>query len=153
MLGFYSVLIFEKIGFNFIDNIIWDKGEVQSKRNSTENLFPGYIKPINCYEHILIFGKNKNSININNHLLKLDAVIKINSKGENKLGHTAPYPEGLVETIFNHIDKTGYLLDPFLGSGTTVISGGKKDIKTVGVELNDTYYDLALNRISDALGD
>lgn len=151
MLGFYSVLIFEQVGFKLIDNIIWDKGEVQSKRNSTENLFPGYIKPINCYEHIFIFSKGEKNINIKNHILKLDSVKKINSKGENKLGHTAPYPESLVETVFNYMDKTGYILDPFLGSGTTVMAGIKNNIKTIGVELNSEYYKLSSNRIKNLL--
>jgi DNA modification methylase len=150
MLGFYSILIFEKAGYTFIDDIIWDKGEVQSKRNSTENLFPGYIKPINCYEHILIFAKKKSSIKLKTRLIGLDTVKKINSKGENKLGHTAPYPEALVKLIFDYIDKSGYLLDPFLGSGTTVIASLKNNIKSVGVELNDNYYNLALDRIKNS---
>ncbi|UTI10777.1 hypothetical protein NFD59_04600 [Staphylococcus epidermidis] len=39
MLGFYSMMIFEIVGFNIIGNDIWDKGEVQSKRNSSSNSF------------------------------------------------------------------------------------------------------------------
>lgn len=56
-LGFLSCLFFEIVGFNLTGNIIWDKGEVQSKRNSTINLFSGYIKPVNCYEHMFILKK------------------------------------------------------------------------------------------------
>lgn len=149
MLGFYSVLIFKKVGFKLIENVIWDKGEVQSKRNSTENLFPGYIKPINCYEHIFVFVKGDKKIDLKTKILKLDSVKKINSKGENKLGHTAPYPEGLVDFIFSHINTRGYILDPFLGSGTTVISGIKNKIKTIGIELNEDYYKLSLKRIKE----
>ena len=151
MLGFYSVLIFKLVGFNFIDNIIWDKGEVQSKRNSTENLYPFYIKPINCYEHILIFGKNIKSINIKNKILILNPVKKINSKGINILGHTAPYPEELVKVIFPFIDKKGYLLDPFLGSGTTIISSMQNSVKCIGIEQSNKYYNLAITRISKHL--
>lgn len=148
MLGFYSAGIFEKVGFTFVDNIIWDKGEVQSKRNSNENLFPGYIKPINSYEHIMIFGKENDSINLESRMLVLDSVKKINSKGENILGHTAPYPEELVSTIFPFMDKESYVLDPFLGSGTTTIACNKNNVKSVGIELNEKYYSLALDRIS-----
>jgi len=147
MLGFYTANIFEKIGFNFIEDIIWDKQEVESKRNSTENLFPGYIKPINCYEHILIFGKECDSIKLKSNFLTLNSVKKINSKGVNILGHTAPYPEELVATIFAHFDQRGYLLDPFLGSGTTIIASKKNHIKSVGIELDERYYYLALERI------
>lgn len=147
MLGFYSAEIFQKIGFKFINNIIWDKGEVQSKRNSNQNLFPGYIKPINSYEHIMIFGKGENSIKLQTKVLALDTVKKINSKGENILGHTAPYPEELVTIIFPFINKVGHLLDPFLGSGTTVLASNKNGIKSVGIELNEKYYFLALERV------
>src|SRR5699024_2337958 len=57
LLGFYSMLIFEIIGFDIVGNDIWDKGEVQSKRNSSSNSFPGFLKPINCYEHIIYVQK------------------------------------------------------------------------------------------------
>jgi len=148
MLGFYSILIFEMVGYKLFDNIIWDKGEVQSKRNSTENIFPSYIKPINCYEHILVFGKNAQRPKITKNILVIDTVKKINSKGENILGHTAPYPEKLVELIFPYLKKDyGYLLDPFLGSGTTVIAGHKNNYKTVGIEINNEYFSLASKRI------
>lgn len=148
MLGFYSIIIFKMVGYDLIGNIIWDKGEVQSKRNSTENIFPTYIKPINCYEHILIFGKNAKKIKLSKNVLLIDTVKKINSKGENMLGHTAPYPEQLVELIFPYVDKNdGYILDPYLGSGTTVIAGYKNKFKTVGIEYNKNYFKLASNRI------
>jgi DNA modification methylase len=152
MLGFYTVMLFQILGFDFLDNIIWNKGEVQSKRNSTENTFPSYIKPINCYEHVLIFGKNVKKIELSKKIFSIDPVKKINSKGENTLGHTAPYPEELVSLIFPFLDNSGgYILDPYLGSGTTVIAGYRNGIKTVGIEYNKNYFDLATKRILKTL--
>ena len=78
MLGFYSCLIFEKAGFNLCGNIIWDKGEVQSKRNSTMNRNSGYVKCINCYEHIFVFRKGKES-KIVSSVQHITPVIKINA--------------------------------------------------------------------------
>lgn len=150
MLGFLSVLIFRLVGYNLMDNLIWYKGEVQSKRNSSENLFPTYVRPINCYEHILIFSKNNINFNCDNNIIYMDTVKKINSKGRNILGHTAPYPEELVSLIFPYIDKSKYILDPFLGSGTTVISCQKKGYKSVGIEINKEYYDLSIKRVEDS---
>lgn len=152
MLGFYSILIFEMVGYKLIDNLIWNKGEVQSKRNSTENIFPSYIKPINCYEHVLIFGKNVKKINFSKKIFSINAVKKINSKGKNILGHTAPYPEEIAGLIFPFLEKNkGYLLDPYLGSGTTVIAGYKKGYKTVGIEYNKDYFKLANERIKNSI--
>ncbi len=153
MLGFYSIMIFEILGYKLLENIIWDKGQVQSKRNSTENIFPSYIKPINCYEHVLIFGKSTQKIKLSKKVFMIDTVRKINSKGENMLGHTAPYPEQIVELILPYIDKdNGYLLDPYLGSGTTIIAGYKNGYKTVGIENNEAYFKLAKKRIETSIG-
>lgn len=148
MLGFYSALIFKIVGFNFVSDIIWDKGEVESKRNSSVNLVSGYLKYVNCYEHVLVFKKEKSEISYSK-VCKIKPVYKINCNGENILGHTAPYPEALVQLIepFIH-DNNKYILDPFLGSGTTGLWCKKNNYNFVGYELNKNYYELAKNRIS-----
>lgn len=147
MLGFYSILIFTIVGFKCNTNIIWDKGEVQSKRNSTPNHYPGYVKPINVYEHMFVFSKLER--NLKTRIAKIDPVIKINSKGENIYGHTAPYPLKLIELLIPFIDdKTKYILDPFLGSGTTLLALYKNGLKGIGIELNSIYYKLSCERIT-----
>lgn len=147
MLGFYSALIFKIVGFDFVSDIIWDKGEVESKRNSSVNLVSGYLKYVNCYEHVLIFKKEKTKTSYSK-VCKIKPVYKINCKGENILGHTAPYPEDIVELIEPFIkDSQKYVLDPFLGSGTTGVWCKKNNYNFVGYELNRDYYDLAKNRI------
>lgn len=148
MLGFYSMLIFDIVGYKLIGNIIWDKGEVQSKRNSTSDHYPGYIKPINAYEHCIVFTKSNHKKIIKTEVKKIDAVKKINSKGENKLGHTAPYPIEIASLISEFIDE-GIILDPFLGSGTTAIALNKPGYATVGIEKDKTYFNLCQKRIRD----
>lgn len=60
-LGAYFIKIFEEEGFTFVDDFIWDKGEVQSQRQKNGNKpYPFYQYPLNCYEHILIFHKHRN---------------------------------------------------------------------------------------------
>ena len=59
-LGAYFTKIFEDIGFTFVDDFIWDKGEVQSERNKNSGTpYPLYQYPLNCYEHILVFHKHR----------------------------------------------------------------------------------------------
>jgi len=56
----YFIVMFEECGFTFVDDIIWDKGEVQSSRHKNGNKpFPFFQYPCNCYEHILIFHKHR----------------------------------------------------------------------------------------------
>lgn len=57
-LGSYFISIMEEIGLIFIDDIIWDKGEPQSKRHLGNPPYPFYQYPVNVYEHILIFRKS-----------------------------------------------------------------------------------------------
>ena len=56
----YFIKIFEECGFRYIDDIIWDKGEVQSSRHKNKSKpWPFYQYCFNCYEHILIFSKHR----------------------------------------------------------------------------------------------
>lgn len=145
-LGFLSCMIFEIVGFNLIENIIWDKGEVHSKRNTTINLASGYVKSINCYEHIFVFAKNKEGKNTRT-LAHISPVIKINSKGKNIYKHTAPYPLELVNLVRPYLNKELYVLDPYVGSGTTLKWCKQNNIKGFGIELNNDYYELCKNYI------
>ena len=147
-LGFLSCLLFEIVGFKVEGNIIWDKGQVQSKRNSTINLNSGYIKEINCYEHVLVLKKG----NLLPHksvseIKRFNPVIKINSKGVNTYKHTAPYPQEMIELLKPFIINDKYVLDPFLGSGTTVKWCKENGYKSIGYELNKEYYELAKKRV------
>ena len=145
-LGFFSYLIFDIVGFNLVGNILWDKGEVQSKRNSTNNLYSGFIKCVNCYEHFLVFRKGQFEF-LSNTVERIVPVIKINSKGENKAKHTAPYPVDLVNLGMPYINKEKYVLDPFLGSGTTLVWCRENGLKGIGFEMNEDYYNLCLENV------
>ena len=57
-LGAMFTMMLQSIGFQYIDDYIWDKGEVQSNRQKGNPPYPYYQYPINCYEHILIFTKH-----------------------------------------------------------------------------------------------
>ena len=51
----------------------------------------------------------------------ISPVIKINSKGENRFGHSAPFPEEIPYRLVRmHTAVNEVVLDPFLGSGTTL---------------------------------
>jgi len=56
----YFIKIFEDCGFTYVDDIIWDKGEVQTSRHKNKSKpWPFYQYCCNCYEHILIFHKHR----------------------------------------------------------------------------------------------
>ena len=217
-LGAYFIKIFEEEGFEFIDDIIWDKGEVESKRQQNNGKdYPFYQYPINCYEHILIFHKHRldknkypcpvcGSLNVNGNsqsgvgvqswecknekcfvrspnnrgkrfsdrtnmmqykyaenenntidkltlkkwrkdIIKFTPVIKINSKGKNTLGHTAPFPNEIPEMAVKYFSYVGEtVLDPFAGSFTTPIVAKNLDRIGIGIELNKTMFEDAITQ-------
>jgi site-specific DNA-methyltransferase (adenine-specific) len=66
--------------------------------------------------------------------------------------HFAVFPEKLVETpILAGCPEGGIVLDPFMGSGTTVIVAKRLNRKFVGIEINNRYIQLALNHIKKVM--
>jgi DNA modification methylase len=204
----YLIKIFEEEGSMFIDDFIWDKGEIQSNRHQNNKSLPFYHYPINCYEHILIFHKHRvdnfkypcptcgclkvktnsyikmglkswecnntdcfersktnrgkrftlknliTEINEGNYeidkelvkkwrrdIVKINPVVKINSKRENILGHTAPFPIEIPEFAIKMFSYPGeYVLDPFAGSFTSIIAAKKLKRIGIGIELNKELF-------------
>ena len=68
--------------------------------------------------------------------------------------HPAVFPLTLA---MNHIlswsNPNDLILDPFLGSGTTGVAAKKLKRKFIGIELDETYLNLAKNRIDSTLTD
>ena len=209
-LGAYFIKIFENAGFTFVDDFIWNKGEVESQRHKNgDTPYPLYQYPINSYEHILVFFKHRKdllpypcpvcgclkvngnaysgigvkswecknlecfersksnrgkrfslrSIKMNElqtkenfiekdflmkwrkDIVRINPVIKINSKGENILGHTAPFPKEIPEFAIKMFTGVGEkVLDPFAGSFTTPIEAIKLKRIGIGIELNKSMF-------------
>ncbi|NWF88320.1 MAG: site-specific DNA-methyltransferase [Ignavibacteriaceae bacterium] len=67
---------------------------------------------------------------------------------EDELLHPAKFPETLIEEFISFfMKKNQWVLDPFMGTGTTLISAGKLGMNAVGVELSKDYFDAAVRRI------
>jgi len=63
-------------------------------------------------------------------------------------GHPAPFPVELPRRcikLFSFIDDT--VLDPFLGSGSTLIASYLYNRKGIGVDIDKTYCDIAIRRL------
>ena len=74
-------------------------------------------------------------------IIKINPVIKINSKGENILGHTAPFPIDIPEFAVKMFSYPGdIVLDPFGGSFTSVIAAKQLGRTGVGIELNKEMF-------------
>ena len=67
-------------------------------------------------------------------------------KGENNT-HITVKPVSLIEHLIKLFSKKDSLVvDPFLGSGTTALACKNTERKCIGIELNNEYYNISLNR-------
>lgn len=72
-------------------------------------------------------------------------------KGKHLL-HGATFPEKLAERVILMYSKEGdCVLDPFLGTGTTVISAIKNNRFGFGIELSDKYYNIASVEVANTV--
>lgn len=71
---------------------------------------------------------------------------------EVKLGHPAMFPAALVQRLMDcfttNDDKT--ILDPFLGSGSTLVAAQQAEKVGIGFEISDEYIDLANRRLKQS---
>ena len=83
-------------------------------------------------------------------IIKFSPVIKINSKGNNTIGHTAPFPEDIPEMsikMFTYINEK--VLDPFAGSFTTPKVAAELGRIGIGIELNKKdFKDAIIKRLN-----
>ena len=70
---------------------------------------------------------------------------------EAKLKHPAMFPQALVEKLINIYtkDEGEVILDPFLGSGSTVLAAMALGKKGIGTELSPEYYQLINDRVKN----
>lgn len=127
----------EKVGFKLHNLLIWEKN------NSTPNKW--YMK--NC-EYTLFLRKGK-AFPI--YDMGSQTVHKFNNIIGKKV-HPTQKPVELMEYYLLNSSKEGEtILDPFMGSGSTGIASVKNKRNFIGVELDKKYYDIAENRIKQAI--
>ncbi len=153
-----TIKIFQKVGFKYRDKITWKKpdGYLRISRRSgviLQNPYPMYFYPDNLLESILIFQKGQfNYRSISERVRELSKIDKKefqenkwfstlweitnvlpNSKLEKNI---AAFPDELPYRIIKLFSYEGEIvLDPFLGSGTTMKVARKLNRHSIGFEL------------------
>jgi len=75
----------------------------------------------------------------------------VKSPTENKLGHPAMFPAELCKRLISIYTKKGDLvIDPFLGSGSTLVAAQDLSRRGIGVEISPEFAKLAKSRLSQA---
>lgn len=126
--------------FKFIKCLIWDKG----------NKICGRFY-MNCFEYIIMLRKGgERPIN---KCGTPDILSVPNKKTKGLDGnniHDSEKPVRLMELLIeNSTNEEEAVLEPFLGSGTTAIACKNLNRRCIGIEIDETYYNIAKKRIEE----
>lgn len=97
------------------------------------------------------FGKNISNW-VGREMVYPSNVLHLATESSNK-SHSATFPRSLPSWFIKLFTKSGDLiLDPFLGSGTTSISSSLLNRNSIGIEILQEYYDIAIERFHEETG-
>src|SRR5262245_28590593 len=76
------------------------------------------------------------------------------STEEVRWNHPAMFPTALVERVIESFttSKDRCVLDPFMGSGSTLLGANKRNKMAIGLEISEDFITLAENRLKQATG-
>ena len=66
----------------------------------------------------------------------------------NNKNHSAAFPNALPEWFIKLFTNEGdIVLDPFMGSGTTIVVGKRMGRSTIGIEIVQEYYEMVKKKL------
>ncbi len=153
--------IAKEIGYQYHSTIVWNEGNI-SRRTAWGSWMsasaPYVIAPV---ELIIILykdswkkrsGSRVNDITRDEFMAWTNGLWTFNGESKKRIGHPAPFPIELPTRaikLFSFVGDT--VLDPFLGSGTTLVAAIMNNRLGVGIDVDESYCELAKKRIEKAL--
>jgi site-specific DNA-methyltransferase (adenine-specific) len=79
-----------------------------------------------------------------------DALVRVFDGPRSDVGRTHPTqkPLRLMSWCIGLVKKAGSVLDPFMGSGTTLVAAKNLGRKAIGIEIEERYCEIAAKRLS-----
>jgi len=167
-----AYFIFKEEGFYLRNSIVWHFNNMQNCTNRLSGRWEKilwFVKDIKNYkfnldeiripyitknDKRLAGGKGRNPTDTWNFDLPSSDFWyfnRVNNMTKNKLGltnHPCIYPTPMIERIIKMTtDKGDVVLDPFLGSGTTIVAAEKLNRIGLGIELDEQYAEIIEKRV------
>ncbi len=149
--------IAKKVGWKYHSTIIWNEQNI-SRRTAWGSWLsasaPYVIAPVEVI--VILYKKNwkktsgtkLSDITKEEFVEYTNGVWNFSGESRKKIGHPAPYPIELPRRCIKLFSYTGdTILDPFLGSGTTLIACLNTKRKGIGIEIDKKYCELAKQRL------
>ncbi|MST61573.1 site-specific DNA-methyltransferase [Peptostreptococcus anaerobius] len=151
--------IAKEVGFKYHSTVVWNEGNI-SKSSAWGSWMsassPYVIAPV---ELILLLykdswkktsGSRKSDILREEFISWTNGVWTFNGESKRKIGHPAPFPVELPKRcikLFSFIDDI--VLDPFMGSGSTLVAARQLSRRGIGIDFEEDYCNIAINRIKN----
>lgn len=133
------------------DLLIWDKSSKDGKYSMKSSKF--FTQDIEYVVRIYESGISLNKI-IDDTTGKTKSSLYMKRQSflkPIKIPHDSPKPVKLLEQYINlTTDEHAVVLDPFMGSGSTGVACRNLNRDFIGIELDETYFKIAENRIREA---
>lgn len=149
--------IAKQIGWKYHATIIWNEQNI-SRRTAWGSWLsasaPFVIAPV---EVIVVLykeswkktsGSKKSDITRDEFMAWTNGVWTFNGESKKRVGHPAPFPIELPRRCIKLFTFVGdVVLDPFLGSGTTLVACAETQRQGIGIEIDAAYCALARKRL------
>lgn len=121
-------------GWTLRSSIIWNRCNAFVEPTARD-------RPYRQYENIFMFSKSR-FYSFDRSMLVEEDVWNIPIERSRRANHNASFPTELVRRCIEVGSPAGgHVLDPFVGSGTTIFTALAHDRNVVGVEMSDDYVD------------
>jgi site-specific DNA-methyltransferase (adenine-specific) len=148
--------IAKEVGWKYHSTIIWNEQNTSGRTawDSSINVSAPFVTaPV---ETIVLLYKNKwekahkgkSDITRDEFMEWTNGVWNLSGESRTRIGHSAPFPIELPKRCIKLFSfRRDVVLDPFLGSGTTLIACVQTDRIGIGVDINRNYCELAKRRL------
>jgi DNA modification methylase len=145
---------------------IWDKRKIVRFSSFGSYPYPPNIFSTFPFEWIIVFSKKGKRLNKVSKEIKeasklsakewqewaINSIWEMQPAKAKSIGHPAPFPEELPTRLIKLYSFVGdTVLDPFAGSGTTLVAAKKLRRHGIGYEINPDYIKLAEKRLKQDL--
>jgi site-specific DNA-methyltransferase (adenine-specific) len=150
------VNITRDVGFQYKSTIIWSKNNISKRSTWGSWLSASAPMVIAHVEVILVMYKHqwkrkttgKSTITKEEFVKWTNGMWTFGGEKKTKIGHPTPFPLELPTRCIKLFSYEGdVVLDPFVGSGTTLISCKNNKRIGVGVEISKEYCEITISRL------
>jgi site-specific DNA-methyltransferase (adenine-specific) len=148
--------IAKQVGWKYRTTIVWNEGNISNSAARGSFMSASSPHVISPVELIVVMYKEKwkksrkgvSDISKEEFIEWTNGMWTFSGESKKKIGHPAPFPLELPKRcikLFSY--KDDIVLDPFMGSGTTLVSANMCGRKSFGIELSREYCELAMRRL------